>query len=109
MAKGSEISKFRSLFAAIGVRQAMRCAGSGCYALRMTEEPRRRPEEAKLDTLNALDPDLDRAIACGNPREAEVLLRFKVLVGDSEAEVVEECFTGLLTVAPQEWMRLVAG
>lgn len=49
-----------------------------------------------------------RAIACGNPREAELLLRFKVLIGDPEPEVVGECFTGLLSVAPEECLPFVA-
>ena len=49
-----------------------------------------------------------RAISCGNPREAEVVLRFKVLVGDSEPEVIGECFTGLLSVAKDECMSFVA-
>ncbi|MET0661309.1 MAG: hypothetical protein ABW110_24490 [Steroidobacteraceae bacterium] len=29
-----------------------------------------------------------RALACAKPNEAEVLLRFKVLVGDAEPEVI---------------------
>jgi HEAT repeat protein len=49
-----------------------------------------------------------RAISCGNPREAEALLRFKVLVGDSEPEVLAECFTALLAIAPEESLPLVA-
>jgi HEAT repeat protein len=49
-----------------------------------------------------------RAIACGFPREAEALLRFKVLIGDGEPEVLAECFNGLLAVAPQESLALVA-
>lgn len=49
-----------------------------------------------------------RAIACGNPREAELLLRSKVLAGDAEPQVLGECFTGLLTVEPDESLRFVA-
>lgn len=49
-----------------------------------------------------------RAIACGYPREAEAILRFKVLVGDAQPEVLGECFTGLLAIAPEENMALVA-
>lgn len=49
-----------------------------------------------------------RAIACGNPREAELLLRFKMLSGDPEPEIVGECFTALLSVAPEESVALVA-
>ena len=50
-----------------------------------------------------------RAIACGNPREAELLLRSKVLGGDAEPQVLGECFSGLLDVEPDESIGLVAG
>jgi HEAT repeat protein len=50
-----------------------------------------------------------RAIACANPHEAEVLLRFKVLTGDEEPEVIGECFSGLLAVAAAECLPFVAG
>ncbi|MEJ0035026.1 MAG: hypothetical protein WDO68_02885 [Gammaproteobacteria bacterium] len=49
-----------------------------------------------------------RAISCGYPREAEALLRLKVHVGDAQPEVLSECFTGLLAIAPEECMALVA-
>ena len=49
-----------------------------------------------------------RAIACGNPREAELLLRAKALAGDAEAQVLGECFTGLLAVAPEQSIAFVA-
>ena len=49
-----------------------------------------------------------RAISCGYPREAEALLRFKMLAGDERPEVLAECFTGLLAIAPEECMTLVA-
>src|SRR5690606_13226578 len=49
-----------------------------------------------------------RAIACGNPREAELLLRAKILAGDAEAVVLGECFTGLLAVAPEDSVDFVA-
>lgn len=48
------------------------------------------------------------AISCGNPREAEAVLRLKVLVGDQEAEVIGECFTGILSIAPLECLPFVA-
>ena len=48
-----------------------------------------------------------RAIACGNPREAELLLRSKVLAGDTEPQVLGECFTGLLSVEPEESLGFV--
>jgi HEAT repeat protein len=49
-----------------------------------------------------------RAISCGYPREAEALLRFKVSIGDEDPEVLSECFTALLAIAPEECMSLVA-
>jgi hypothetical protein len=50
-----------------------------------------------------------RAVACGNPREAELLLRAKALAGDAEPAVLGECFTGLLAVAPDDCVAFVAG
>ena len=50
-----------------------------------------------------------RAIACGNPKEAELLLRFKVLSGDEEPEVIAECLKALLDLEPEESMPFVAG
>ena len=49
-----------------------------------------------------------RAIACGNPREAELLLRAKILAGDAEAVVLGECFAGLLAAAPEDSVDFVA-
>jgi hypothetical protein len=49
-----------------------------------------------------------RAIACGNPREAELLLRAKALAGDAEPGVIGECFTGLLNLEPDESPAFVA-
>jgi hypothetical protein len=49
-----------------------------------------------------------RAISCCHPLEAEPLLRFKIAVGDVDAEVLGECFSGLLAIAPEESMTLVA-
>lgn len=50
-----------------------------------------------------------RAIACGNPREAELLLRAKVLAGDADSRVIGECFTGLLGTQPDDSLAFVAG
>lgn len=50
-----------------------------------------------------------RAIACGNPREAELLLRSKAIAGDAEPQVLGECFTSLLSVEPDETLGFVAG
>ena len=49
-----------------------------------------------------------RAIACANPHEAEVLLRFKALTGDPEAHVIGECFNGLLGIAADHSLTFVA-
>lgn len=49
-----------------------------------------------------------RAIACGQPREAELLLRFKALSGDPEPAVVGECLSGLLSIEPDESPDFVA-
>ncbi len=49
-----------------------------------------------------------RAIACGNPREAELLLRSKVFAGDDEPAVIGEAFAGLLAVEPEASLPVVA-
>lgn len=49
-----------------------------------------------------------RALACANPREAELLLRCKVLSADPEPEVIGECFAGLMQVEPEESLSFVA-
>ena len=49
-----------------------------------------------------------RAISCGNPHQAEALLRFKALVGDDEPEVTGQCFAGLVGVAAEESIPFVA-
>ena len=49
-----------------------------------------------------------RAVACANPRDAELVLRMKVSSGDTAPGVLGECFTGLLAVAPEESLALVA-
>src|SRR5690606_12273497 len=49
-----------------------------------------------------------RAISCGDPLQAEPLLRFKIQVGDMDAEVLGECFTALLAMAPEDSMSLVS-
>jgi HEAT repeat protein len=49
-----------------------------------------------------------RAISCGNPQVAETLLRFKVRSGDEQPEVIGECFTGLMAIAPDESVAFVA-
>jgi HEAT repeat protein len=50
-----------------------------------------------------------RAISCGNPHEAEAVLRFKVQIGDAAPEVIGECFSALLIIAPEYSLPFVAG
>jgi HEAT repeat protein len=49
-----------------------------------------------------------RAISCGNPFEAEAVLRLKVQIGDAEPQVIGECFGALLAVAPEYSLPFVA-
>ncbi len=42
-----------------------------------------------------------RAISCGNPFEAEAVLRLKVHIGDADPQVIGECFGALLAIAPE--------
>jgi HEAT repeat protein len=49
-----------------------------------------------------------RAISCGNPQEAEAVLRFKVHIGDAEPEVLGECFSALLIIEPEHSLPFVA-
>jgi hypothetical protein len=50
-----------------------------------------------------------RAISCGNPHEAEAVLRFKVQIGDAEPDVIGECFVALLIIEPDHSLPFVAG
>jgi HEAT repeat protein len=49
-----------------------------------------------------------RAISCGHPFEAEAVLRLKVHCGDAEPEVIGECFSALLAIAPEPSLPFVA-
>jgi len=61
------------------------------------------------------DPEVEvrcgaaRAISCGNPFEAEAVLRLKVQIGDVEPQVTGECFGALLAIAPEYSLPFVAG
>jgi HEAT repeat protein len=69
------------------------------------------PEIAALlvDTEVRVREGAVRAISCGNPQTAEVLLRFKALIGDKDPAVIGECFAGLVTIASDECVPFVAG
>ncbi|HTC43926.1 MAG TPA: hypothetical protein VK696_02650 [Steroidobacteraceae bacterium] len=68
---------------------------------------------AELTGLLA-DPEVEvrcgavRAICCGNPFEAEAVLRLKIQVGDVEPQVIGECFGALLAIAPEHSLPFVA-
>lgn len=61
------------------------------------------------DPQTAVRSGAARAISCGNPYEAEAVLRFKVQIGDAEPEVIGECFSALLIIAPEHSLPFVAG
>lgn len=48
-----------------------------------------------------------RALAVNGGRAGALLLRLKLLTGDSEPDVLTECFSGLLTAAPESSLRLI--
>lgn len=50
-----------------------------------------------------------RALATNGGSAGVLLLRLKVLTGDSEPEVIAECFLGLLSSAPEDSVSFVAG
>ncbi len=49
-----------------------------------------------------------RAISCGNPFEAEAVLRLKVHVGDADPQVIGECFGALLAITAEHSLPFVA-
>lgn len=93
-----------SVDTAIDVRctAAMGLVGSG-YSRALVEVA-----ELLVDPEPPVRAGAARAIACGNPREAELLLRLKAVAGDEDALVLGECFTGLLAVEPDETPAFVA-
>ena len=50
-----------------------------------------------------------RALAYSQRPEAAPLVRFKILQGDPSADVLGECFTALLALAPEKSLPFVAG
>ena len=49
-----------------------------------------------------------KALTYLNEEHGELLLRLKVLTGDTEPHVLSECFAGLMSIAPQRSMPFVA-
>jgi hypothetical protein len=50
-----------------------------------------------------------RALAVNGGEAGALLLKLKLITGDSEPDVLTECFSGLLTAAPERSLRLVEG
>lgn len=50
-----------------------------------------------------------RAMAVSGGPAGALLLKLKILTGESEPDVLAECFSGLLTVAPESSLPFVAG
>lgn len=48
------------------------------------------------------------ALAYLGTQESELMLRLKVLTGDSESEVISECFVGLMTMVPDRSLEFVS-
>jgi len=50
-----------------------------------------------------------QALGYHGSQTASLVLRLKVRTGDGDADVISECFSGLLACAPKEYLPLVAG
>ena len=50
-----------------------------------------------------------RALAVNGGVTGALLLKLKLLTGDNEPDVLAECFSGLLTAAPERSLRLIEG
>jgi HEAT repeat protein len=50
-----------------------------------------------------------RALAVNGGPAGALLLKLKILTGESEPDVLSECFSGLLTAAPERSLPLIAG
>jgi len=50
-----------------------------------------------------------KAVAYLGREACELLLRMKLLAGDADPDVIGECFTGLMTIAPERSMAFVDG
>jgi len=50
-----------------------------------------------------------RALAVNGGPAGALLLKLKILTGEDEPDVLAECFSGLLTAAPERSLRVIAG
>ena len=66
--------------------------------LPLLTDPERAPRKAAA-----------RAVAYLGSEDCELLLRMKALTGDEDPEVMAECFTGLMGMAPERSSEFVAG
>lgn len=94
------------------VDSAAELRGVCLMALVEAWHPRAMVEAAQLlaDPQAAARMAAARALGCsGRVEVAEPLLRLRVAAGESDAEVLGECFAGLLQLAPQPSLAYVAG
>lgn len=61
-----------------------------------------------VDTEKPVRIAAAKALTYLGSSESELLLRLKSLTGDSESEVIAECFTGLMTMTPDRSLDFVA-
>ena len=80
----------------------------GTGGRRAPRAPSRNSPRLLTDPESAVRSGAARAISCGNPQEAEAVLRFKVQIGDAEPEVIGECFSALLIIEPEHSLPFVA-
>jgi len=78
-------------------------AKTGCRELfieltRLLFDPMLQPRRAAIQVLSSLDRD-----------ESELLLRAKIAAGDQDPNVICDCLSGLMRVAPERSLELVAG
>lgn len=80
-------------------------------ALTKQEYPEIFFELVPLLTDSELQPRIAaiQALTYLNEEKGELLLRFKVLSGDDEPQVISECFAGLMSLAPERSLPFVAG
>jgi HEAT repeat protein len=64
--------------------------------------------ELLVDKERAVRSAAARALTYLGSPESELMLRLRVLTGDSEPEVTSECFAGLMTMAPERSLEFVS-
>ncbi len=87
------------LLAAMGSREALRCATE------LLAEPDQRPPRERASW--AARADAARALTMVGSEGAAAVLRFKLLLGDVETNVLADCLTGLLTIEREVALPMV--